>query len=243
MTWDERLGRRIKLRGLHILQATIEAGSMAKAAKNLAMTQPAVSYAIAEMEQVLGVPLLDRSPHGVLPTVYGEALARRSVTVFNELRQGIDDIAFLADPSAGEVRIGATPPMSIVAATAIDRLIQHHPRMVFHLVVEPTEVLLRDLHQRGIDLAGMIDVQHEHDRQAAAQRSEQAGVDAPGVDDRLAGMDAQAFELRHGVGGLHQLTQPAVRQRQRIAARQDQRRHAPPEHVVARSWHGRSSRR
>lgn len=152
MTWDERLGRRIKLRGLHILQAAIEAGSMAKAAKTLAMTQPAVSYAITEMEQALGIPLLDRTPHGVLPTVYGEALARRSIMVFNELRQGIDDIAFLADPSAGEVRIGATPPMSIVAAAAIERLIRRHPRMVFHLVVEPTETLLRDLHQRGIEL-------------------------------------------------------------------------------------------
>ena len=159
MQWDERLGRRIKLRGLHILQATIAAGSMAKAARTLAMTQPAVSYAITEMEQVLGVALLERMPQGVLPTIYGEALAQRSVVVFNELRQGIDDIAFLADPSAGAIRIGATPPMSAVAAAAIERLIHRHPRMTFHLVVEPTETLMQDLRLRGIELviSRMID--------------------------------------------------------------------------------------
>ena len=61
MDWSNRLGKRIKLRDLHILQAAAEAGSMAKAAADLAMSQPAVSYAVAEMEHALGVPLLERS--------------------------------------------------------------------------------------------------------------------------------------------------------------------------------------
>lgn len=109
MRLDDRLGRRIKLRGLRVLQETIATGSMAKAARALSMTQPAVSYAISEMEQTLGVALLDRGPQGVMPTPFGEALAQRSVAIFNELRQGLHGIAFLADPSAGEVWIGATP--------------------------------------------------------------------------------------------------------------------------------------
>jgi DNA-binding transcriptional LysR family regulator len=116
------------------------------------MTQPAVSYAIKEMEQALGVALLERSPQGVLPTAFGEALAQRSIAIFNELRQGLDDIAFLADPAAGGIRIGATPPMSAVAGAAVERLVRRHPRMTFHLVVEPTERLLHELHQRGIEL-------------------------------------------------------------------------------------------
>lgn len=149
---EDRSGRRIKLHGLRVLQETIATGSMAKAARALGMTQPAVSYAINEMEQTLGVALFDRGPQGVLPTAFGEALAQRSVAIFNELRQGLHDIAFLADPAAGEIRIGATPPMSAVAGAAIDRLIRRHPRMSFHLVVEPTESLMRELHRRGIEL-------------------------------------------------------------------------------------------
>jgi DNA-binding transcriptional LysR family regulator len=153
MPWNERIGRRIKLHGLAVLQATIAARSMAAAARELGMTQPAVSYAIAEMERILGVPLLDRTPQGVLPTPYGEALARRSTAVFNELRQGVEDIAFLADPGGGEIRIGATPPMSLIAAAAIGRLFQRHPRMTLDLTVEPTEFLLRQLAQRSIEMA------------------------------------------------------------------------------------------
>jgi len=91
MLWSDRIGRRIKLRDLHILQAAVEAGSMAKAATALAISQPAVSYAVAEMEHALGVPLLDRTSQGVTPTAYGRALLERSVVVFNELRQGIAD--------------------------------------------------------------------------------------------------------------------------------------------------------
>jgi DNA-binding transcriptional LysR family regulator len=152
MPWDDRLGRRIKLRALAILQETVAAGSMAKAARALAMTQPAVSYAIAELEQALGVALLDRTPQGVTATVYGEALVRRGAVMINELRQGVDDIAFLADPSAGEIRIGTTPPMSALAAAAINRLAPRHPSMAFHLMVEHTDALLRELHRRGIEL-------------------------------------------------------------------------------------------
>jgi DNA-binding transcriptional LysR family regulator len=77
---------------------------------------------------------------------------QRSVAIFNELKLGLNDIAFLADPRAGEIRIGATPPMSAVAGAAIARLIRRHPRMAFHLVVEPTEVLMRELRLRGIEL-------------------------------------------------------------------------------------------
>lgn len=152
MPLDDRLRRRIKLHGLRVLQETIATGSMAKAARRLRMTQPAVSYAIKEMEQTLGVALLDRGPQGVTPNAFGEALAQRSVAVFNELQQGLHDIAFLADPSAGEIRIGATPPMSALAGVAIDRLIRRHPRMSFHLVVEPTVTLMHELRLRGIEL-------------------------------------------------------------------------------------------
>jgi DNA-binding transcriptional LysR family regulator len=106
MQWAERIGRRIKLRDLHVLQAVAQAGSMTKAANQLAVSVQVVSKAIADLEHTVGVPLLDRIPQGVEPTAYGRALMHRSVIAFEELRQGIKDIEFLSDPTAGEVRVG-----------------------------------------------------------------------------------------------------------------------------------------
>ena len=61
MQWEDRIGRRLKLRDLHTLQVVSEIGSMAKASRQLGLSQPAISKAIAEMEQALGTPLLERS--------------------------------------------------------------------------------------------------------------------------------------------------------------------------------------
>src|SRR3954469_4284310 len=105
--WQSRIGRRLKLRDLHVLAAVVHWGSMAKAAKHLVMSQPAVSKVIADLEAVLRVRLLDRNSRGVEPTLYARALLKRSNVAFDELRQGIRDIEFLADPTAGEVRIAS----------------------------------------------------------------------------------------------------------------------------------------
>jgi DNA-binding transcriptional LysR family regulator len=103
--WDSQIGRRLKLHDLHVFSTVIQRGSMAKAAQQLGVSQPAVSEVIANLEHAVGVRLVDRSAQGIEPTIYGDALLRRSVTVFDELKQGIRDIEFLADPTTGEVRI------------------------------------------------------------------------------------------------------------------------------------------
>src|SRR5688572_9582099 len=105
--WETRIGRRLRLRDLHILSTVVQWGSMAKAASHLAMSQPAVSEAIAKLEDALRVRLLDRTSRGIEPTLYARALLKRGHVVFDELRQGIRDIESLADPSAGEVRIAS----------------------------------------------------------------------------------------------------------------------------------------
>jgi DNA-binding transcriptional LysR family regulator len=94
MPWDDRTRRRLKLRDLDILLAVVETGSMGKAAKRLNTSQPAVSKAVVELEHALGVRLVDRSRRGVVPTPYGLALAKHSVAIFNDLRQGVQDSIF-----------------------------------------------------------------------------------------------------------------------------------------------------
>jgi DNA-binding transcriptional LysR family regulator len=106
MHWTDRVGRRLKLRDLHILLAVAQSGSMGKAAADLAISQPSVSKAIAAVEHAIGLRLLDRGPQGIEPTIYGRALLKCGTAVFDELRQGVRELEFLTDPTAGELRIG-----------------------------------------------------------------------------------------------------------------------------------------
>jgi DNA-binding transcriptional LysR family regulator len=152
--WESRIGRRLRLRDLHILSTVVQWGSMAKAASHLAMSQPAVSAAVAGLEAALGVRLLDRTPRGVEPTVYANALIKRGLVVFDELRQGIKEIEFLADPTAGEVRIGCVESLAAgFLPEVIDRFSRQYPRVLVHFVNTTTATQeFRELHERTVDL-------------------------------------------------------------------------------------------
>src|SRR5436305_1289226 len=153
MEWESRLGRRVKLRDVYILANVMEAGSMAKGASRLGMSQPSVSQAIANLEAALRVRLLDRGPRGIEPTMYAQAVVKRGRIVFDELMQGMRDIEWLADPAVGEVRVGCPESLAGIAAASIERLSRHSPQVVAHVLpVEPAMTELRDLRQRNVDL-------------------------------------------------------------------------------------------
>src|SRR5262249_12108803 len=134
MQSSDRIGRRMKLQDLRVFMAVMQLGSMRKAAQNLNISQPAVSKAIADLEHALGVRLFDRHRQGIEATEYGRALLDCGVTIFDDLRQGVKNIEFLADPTTGEVRIGnpGTSTVSFIAGV-IDRLSRRYPRLVFHV--------------------------------------------------------------------------------------------------------------
>ena len=154
MLSSERIGRRVKLHDLNVLMVVVQAGSMRKAAVQLNTTQPSVSRSIAELEAAIGVRLLDRKPEGVEPTEYGRALLDGGAAVFDDLRQAVRKIEFLADPEAGEVRIGSGHHHAAsFVFVVVERLARRHPRMVFHLTsANTTELLESELYARNVDL-------------------------------------------------------------------------------------------
>jgi DNA-binding transcriptional LysR family regulator len=155
MDLSERVLRRIKLSDLRLFHAVAQHGSMAKAAKHLSLSQPAASKAIAALERTVGVRLLDRHPHGVELTPYGDALLKGGLAVFDELKQSVSQIAFLADPSAGELRIGCTEAGAVALVPAvIDQLSRQYPKVIFHVTTADTATLAaRALPERSIDIA------------------------------------------------------------------------------------------
>jgi DNA-binding transcriptional LysR family regulator len=152
--WDGRIGRRLKLRDLHVLAEVVRHGSMAKAATHLAMSQPAVSEAISSLENAVGIRLLERHAKGVASTASADVLIRRMRAVFDELRQGVQEIEFLSNPTVGEVRI-ACP--EFVAAGLLPRAIgtftEKYPGVAFHVVNQDTTTLKnQELQDREVDM-------------------------------------------------------------------------------------------
>jgi DNA-binding transcriptional LysR family regulator len=152
MTFIDGTSSRIKMNDLRMLLVVVERGSMSKAARHLNISQSAISKALAGLEHTLGVRLLDRNPQGVEPTTYGRALFDRGVAILDELQHATKDIEFLADPAAGELRIGINAPVAGMFTKIIERLSIRCPKMVFHVVERDLAALMEDLRKRGIDL-------------------------------------------------------------------------------------------
>jgi DNA-binding transcriptional LysR family regulator len=153
MDWSDRAGQRISLRHLHILMAVAQAGSIAKAAAALSISHPVVSKTVTDLEQVLGVKLLERSSRGVEPTIYGKACLDCGTAVFDELRRGIANVKFLSDPTGGEVRVGASEPMMLeFVPSVVERLARKHPLMTFHATLGIAKELHGKLRAREVDL-------------------------------------------------------------------------------------------
>lgn len=155
MKSSDRIGRRMKLHDLHVLISVVEAGSMGKAASLLNTTQSAMSRSITQLEDAVGVRLLDRSRQGVEPTDYGRALLDGGAAVFDDLRQAVRNIEFLADPSTGHVTIcGSAANTAALLPAVFARLRRRHPGLSMHVVPSiSVPRWFKELRERTADLA------------------------------------------------------------------------------------------
>jgi DNA-binding transcriptional LysR family regulator len=153
MPWDDKISRRLKLKDLQTLMAVIDAGGIGKAADRLNYSQPAVSKAIAGLERTLGKRLFERGRKGIELTPYGDAMLKCGTAVFDDLRRGVEEVEFLADPTAGEIRIACSEPVSVgIVSAIISRFVRQYPRVVFDVVLRDAFAICRDLETRSVDL-------------------------------------------------------------------------------------------
>jgi DNA-binding transcriptional LysR family regulator len=165
--WESQIGRRLRLRDLHVFSTVVQRGSMAKAARQLGVSHPAVSEVIADLEHALGVRLLDRSAQGIEPTIYGDALLKRSVAVFDELKQSVRDIEFLSDATTGEVRISCMEgPSFTFLPDVLLRFSKQYPHIAVHTDLIDYSEVFGGLRERRYDCVLMAKQTVLHDEAA-----------------------------------------------------------------------------
>jgi DNA-binding transcriptional LysR family regulator len=151
LDWEARIGRRLRLRDLHVFFTVVQTGSLAKTAAVLRVSQPAVSQLIIDLEHAVGAKLFDRGPRGVTPTIYGRALLTRGRAAFDELRQGVQEIEFLSDPAAGEMKVGCQEAIAAILSPVLESFLQKYPRVVLDIYEEEFDRFAARLRDRTLD--------------------------------------------------------------------------------------------
>lgn len=133
----------------------IKQGSFKRAADGLNITQPALSQSIAQMEAEIGVRLIDRTPHGVVPTVYGQVLMDHAREIDWQLSQAAKKMAELKFGHQGTLAIGGTSGGAIsMIALAVCRLLEIVPGINTRITEELwNRALLSQLDDRSLDIA------------------------------------------------------------------------------------------
>lgn len=118
----------LQLTPLRTLQAVARHGSFSRAAQDLRLTQPAVSMQVRQLEQALGLPLLERVGKRAFPTCAGEVLLQHADRALRELQAGVERVQALRGVVAGRVRLGTSASISIyLLPPALRRFRARHP--------------------------------------------------------------------------------------------------------------------
>lgn len=148
-----QLPRRLKLRELRILVAVADSGSFHGAARATHVSQPAITNAIASLEEALGVKLFDRTPQGAQPTPQGINFILRSRAIFGELRLAIDEISASPNGAQKVLHVGTVAlPASGILPVALKQLRDEHPGIEVSVLEASEQVLEAALKARRIDL-------------------------------------------------------------------------------------------
>lgn len=142
----------LKLRHLSLLVALDEACKVQDAAASLHLSQPAASKILADIERIVGTPLFERQPRGVVANSYGEVLIRRARTMLAELGRAETEIAALRQGEGGQVGVGAVmAPAAEVLVDAIAAVRARHPRLQVSVRVETSDALVEALLASKLD--------------------------------------------------------------------------------------------
>jgi len=146
---DAALGR-IRLRHLQCFLAVARGGNLRRAADALAITQPAVTKTLNELEEILGVRLFERGRRGALPTPEAEVFLRHAQASADSLGQAVDSV--LRGRDEAPLRLGVLPTVTpSLVPSALQALRAERPDAFVQVATGRNRELLALLRQHELD--------------------------------------------------------------------------------------------
>ena len=151
---SEPLVTRLKLRQLALVVALAERRSLRQAASDVAITQPAATKLLRDLEASVGLPLFTRHAWGMAPTTYGDAFVRHARSLITGVSEARTELAALAAGATGALRIGGvTGAVPGLLTPPIQRMREERPGVKVFVLVNTTDVLAEALRLGTLDVA------------------------------------------------------------------------------------------
>lgn len=125
----------MNLRQLRYFVRIVECGSLSRAARELNLAQPALSQQLAKLEELVGKPLVVRTPQGVVPTEHGLALHQHAAFVLRLVEQGLAVARGGARAIQGMVSVGlAATTVAALGLPLVQRVRERYPGILLNVV-------------------------------------------------------------------------------------------------------------
>ena len=150
---DPALLMRLKTRQLVLLAQLGAERNLGRAAAAMAISQPAATKLLQQLEEALGVVLFKRLARGMEPTAAGEVLVRYAGQLLSDFGFVRDEMRALRSGLRGTLRVGSVPgAVPGLLAPALVRYKERHPRVAISVVVDTSDVMLEQLARGEVDL-------------------------------------------------------------------------------------------
>ncbi|HVR50018.1 MAG TPA: LysR substrate-binding domain-containing protein [Pseudorhodoferax sp.] len=210
----------VSLRQLRVFQAVAAHASFTRAGAEIGLTQPAVSRCVTELEQQLGLKLLDRTTREVVLTEAGRSLAARLDRVLDELDTMLLDVRGLATQRQGRVRVASSPTLSAnLLPDCIARCRREHPGLELVLLDRIQHDALAGVLAGEVDFGVVIDPAQSDELHAEAILTEPFCLVCPATHAlarrrsvRWAQLDGEPLVLLDHASGSRRLIDEALHQ-------------------------------
>ncbi|MBA0050662.1 LysR family transcriptional regulator [Streptomyces sp. AJS327] len=140
-------------RQLEYFRAVVAAGSVSQAAKNLNMTQPPVSHAVAKLERELGVRLLERTAKGVHPTRAGLYLLSRGERMVADRDRAVETLRLMGEGVVGDLQLGVEPMViNELIADVLAEFLEQAPGARVSLTDVTPDVIVQGVRDGELDM-------------------------------------------------------------------------------------------
>lgn len=183
---------------LRYFDALARLGHFGRAADHCCVTQPALSMQISQMEEQLGVTLLERRSSGVILTAAGAEVARRASNILRELRDLSELALSYRTPFSTPLRLGVISTVApYLLPLLLPKLRDEHPQLALQLREAQTSLLIAELLAASLDLLVVALPLDHPEIKTLELRSDRFLLAVPAASDMFTGELASAEELRN----------------------------------------------